>query len=472
MELTLLYLKKIMLAPLHLGPALMFVVLALICVGMGIYEIITEKKVSGKQWYRWLAIIKSKKALVPKQHSTYRAIVQFSLKTVVMLPLAWALYGSLISENRRWLLIGVATFIYLLTYILYNWVLPGVYQRFHQKYKSAERIWTDTILFALYQPVRGVVLILGSLSSVVLLAAGFVLRQHLRVIPAGVSPYVVYKFLLSIIPMFLVVMSVWVLIRFANQLELHFSKVSYTGKGMDPDTVGRLCRLLKVVAFIIAGLSILFALKIPLAGMLTFGGISTLAITLAGKDLLANFFGGFMLKLDCPFSEGDWIRSPDKSIEGTVEHIGLRMTRIRTFDKRPLYVPNAVFLSIAVENPSRMSNRRIKTVIGLRYADASKIDTILSSIKQMLRKHPEIDTEQTLIVNLVEFGVSSLNFLVYTFTKTTDWVKFQIIQQDVFLRILTIIEQYDAQCAFPTTTLDMAEAALPFDEDDQPSEVD
>ena len=90
----------------------------------------------------------------------------------------------------------------------------------------------------------------------------------------------------------------------------------------------------------------------------------------AAKDLLANFFGGLTIYLDRPFAVGDWIRSPDREIEGTVERIGWRLTLIRTFDKRPLYIPNAVFTTIAVENPSRMHNRRIYETIGIRYDDA------------------------------------------------------------------------------------------------------
>ena len=105
------------------------------------------------------------------------------------------------------------------------------------------------------------------------------------------------------------------------------------------------------------------------SGLLAFGGIGGIAVGFAAKDLLANFFGGLMIYLDRPFSVGDWIRSPDKEIEGTVEDIGWRLTRIRTFDKRPLYIPNSIFASISVENPSRMSNRRIYEKIGIRYDD-------------------------------------------------------------------------------------------------------
>jgi MscS family membrane protein len=182
-----------------------------------------------------------------------------------------------------------------------------------------------------------------------------------------------------------------------------------------------------------------------ISGVLAFGGIGGIAIGFAAKDLLANFFGGLMIYMDRPFNVGDWIRSPDREIEGTVENIGWRLTRIRTFDKRPLYVPNAVFTSVAVENPSRMTNRRIKETIGIRYDDASKMKDIITDVKAMLKEHEEIDTGKTLIVNLNEFAPSSLDFFIYTFTKTTDWIRFHEIKQDVMLKILDIIEAQNSR---------------------------
>ena len=203
-----------------------------------------------------------------------------------------------------------------------------------------------------------------------------------------------------------------------------------------------------------SGLVILQTLGISVTGVVAFGGIGGIAIGFAAQDILANFFGGLIIYLDRPFSVGDWIRSPDRDIEGTVEDIGWRVTIIRTFDKRPLYVPNSVFTKIAVENPSRMFNRRIYETIGLRYSDAGKMEEIISAVKNMLENHPEIDTENTLIVNFNSMGDSSLDFFVYTFTKTTDWVHYHAVKQDVLLKIIDIIHEHDADIAFPTTTLD------------------
>ena len=147
------------------------------------------------------------------------------------------------------------------------------------------------------------------------------------------------------------------------------------------------------------------------------------------------------------------MRSPDKEIEGTVEDVGWRLTRIRTFDKRPLYIPNSAFASISVENPSRMSNRRIYETVGIRYADIKSMAAIVEQVTIMLREHPEIDTQQTMIVNFNKFSESSLDFFIYTFTKTTDWIKYHGIKQDVLLRLATIIEANQAEIAFPTSTL-------------------
>lgn len=187
--------------------------------------------------------------------------------------------------------------------------------------------------------------------------------------------------------------------------------------------------------------------------MLAFGGVGGIAVGFAAKDLLANFFGGLTIYMDRPFVVGDWVRSPDKNIEGTVEHIGWRLTRIRTFDKRPLYVPNATFSTISLENPSRMTHRRISETLGVRYSDIAQVRSIVESVRQMLIEHPEIDDTQTLIVNLNQFSESSVDLMVYTFTKTTVWVKFHEVKQDVLLRIADIVEQHDAKLALPTTVL-------------------
>jgi MscS family membrane protein len=218
--------------------------------------------------------------------------------------------------------------------------------------------------------------------------------------------------------------------------------------------------LLTVIAAVLMGAQ---TLGFQIGGLLALGGVGGLAVGLAAKDLLANFFGGLTIYLDRPFSVGEWIRSPDKSIEGTVEYISWRHTRIRAFNKNPIYVPNAVFTTIVVENPSRMSHRRLKETIGLRYDDFNVVAPVVDGIRHMLQSHPGIDTSQTLIVNFSAYGVSSLDIMIYTFTKTIDWATYHQVKQDVLLKIGEIIAVHGAEIAFPTQTLHLQSATPEFE---------
>ena len=227
-------------------------------------------------------------------------------------------------------------------------------------------------------------------------------------------------------------------------------------KNIDSTTLDAIIKLSTASIMILAAMMILQTMGFSISGILAFGGIGGLAVGFAAQDLLSNFFGGFILYFDRPFAIGDWIRSPDREIEGTVVKIGWRITTILTFDKRPLYIPNSLFSQISVENPSRMSNRRIKETIGLRYDDASKVEEIIKNVKEMLQNHPDIDNEKTLIVNFNTFASSSLDFFIYTFTKTTNWIEFHDVKQDVLLKIIKIVEENGAEFAFPTSTMHLA----------------
>ena len=238
-------------------------------------------------------------------------------------------------------------------------------------------------------------------------------------------------------------------------------------------TIRATVRLARISLWIILALMILQSLGVSVSGLLAFGGIGGIAVGFAARDLLANFLGGLSIYLDRPFTVGDWIRSPDREIEGTVEEIGWRMTRIRTFDQRPLYVPNSIFASVALENPSRMNNRRIYETLGIRYDDAACMAPIVADVKAMLESHEAIDLGRTLIVNFVSCGPSSLDFFIYTFTKTTDWVTFHAIKQDVLLQVLGIIESHGAEVAFPTRTVLLGgDQALPMADADEAASRD
>lgn len=273
----------------------------------------------------------------------------------------------------------------------------------------------------------------------------------------------IFSFTDDIVRVGVIVLLAWGLVRVIRGVENVYivqSQQRVDEGRIDESTASAIAKLLRMAVIITAGLIIMQALGYSISGVLAFGGVGGIAVGFAAQDLLSNFFGALTIHLDRPFKVGDWIRSPDKDIEGTVEHIGWRVTRIRTFDMRPLYVPNSTFTKIAVENPSRMLNRRIYETVGVRYDDAAVLEKIVAEVDAMLRQHPEIDTGRTLMVNFNAFGASSLDFFVYCFTHTTVWTEYHKIKQDVLFKIHAIIEANGADIAYPTTRVQVDQVSL------------
>ena len=224
-----------------------------------------------------------------------------------------------------------------------------------------------------------------------------------------------------------------------------------------------------VMIFVIAAI---LGLKVAQGVAYLGGGLAIIALVF--KDAISSVFGGLIIYLDSPYAVGDWIYTIDGKIQGTVEKISWRLTHIRTFDKRLIFTPNNLLITQAVVNASRMSNRRILQYIGLRYDDFDKFEAIQKDIYTYLGEHPDIDQNCSTLVNVVNgstdmgsttegfFGGSSLNFQVYTFTKVTNWLKFQAIQDKIMMDIGRIIYRHDAEIAFTTMTLDIpSEGAEP-----------
>lgn len=267
----------------------------------------------------------------------------------------------------------------------------------------------------------------------------------------------------------LMVIVTWAAWRLVAAVENSITQTQWEAPEVDLTLVTLVTKLLRLLILVIVGLWLLTQAGVNVAGLLAFGGLGGIAVGFAAKDLLANFFGGFMIYLDRPFGVGDWIRSPDKNIEGTVEVIGWRMTTIRTFDKRPLYVPNSTFSTISIENPSRMTNRRIKETFGVRYSDFQQVKPISAQVMQMLHQHPEIEQKLIIMAYFDHFGPSSLDLFVYCFTRTRDWAEYHRIKQDVLLKIHDIILAAGAEIAFPTQTLFVE--SFPSSHPSQPQQI-
>ena len=237
---------------------------------------------------------------------------------------------------------------------------------------------------------------------------------------------------------------------------------------------------IKVVNFLIWILGLVLILHFSganLTAVLSGLGIGGFAVAIAARESLSNFFGTISILLSDTFSQGDWIVVNDK--QGTVVEIGLRITTLRTFDNALIAIPNAILANDSVKNWSKRSiGRRIKMNVGVKYDSKSKdIQNAVSQIRDMLKDHPGIATERseyqyakrkharlvsreddlgvkkTLLVYLDEFSDSSINILVYCFTKSTEWNEWLEIKEDVMYRIMDILEKNSLEFAFPSISL-------------------
>jgi len=342
----------------------------------------------------------------------------------------------------------IQVFVVIFMALLFDFIQRSLLKRLHRKLETTRNPWDDALIQSALRPLSAMIWIIG-----IGFAADIIATETQAPLFEAVAPVRHVGIIATL---------AWFLIRLVSNMQQSIvERGMASGEPYDRTTADAIGKLTRVSILITVALVILQTLGFSVSGVLAFGGIGGIAVGFAARDLLANFFGGLMLYLDRPFSVGDWIRSPDREIEGTVESIGWRLTKIRSFSKRPIYVPNSVFSTIAVENPSRMTHRRIKETIGIRYDDADKMGDIVESVETMLKQHPEIDSSQTLMVNFNSFAPSSLDFFIYTFTHTTNWVKYHTIKQDVLLQIEKIIRDAGAEIAFPTSTVHVSGSLVP-----------
>jgi MscS family membrane protein len=210
--------------------------------------------------------------------------------------------------------------------------------------------------------------------------------------------------------------------------------------------------ILKVLIFAMGLAAILQVWGINVTALVASLGIGGLAFALAAKDTIANLFGSFSLLADRTVRIGEWVKVG--TVEGVIEDIGMRTTKIRSFDKSIITVPNHVLADNPIENFSRRGVRRIKMAVGVTYGTTGQqMRGIVQDIREMLASHEGIAHDETLLVNFESFGESSLNLFIYTFTNTANWANYMQIREDVHLRIMEIVESHGSSFAFPSQSL-------------------
>ena len=235
-------------------------------------------------------------------------------------------------------------------------------------------------------------------------------------------------------------------------------------------------QILKIILVLLVILFLLMQLNIDIKAIVASLGIGGIAIALASKDTLTNFFGSLSIMADNSFSQGDWIEVND--LEGNVVDIRMRTTRIRTFENAMITVPNTILANSYIKNWSkRKIGRRIKMSLGITYE--SRMEDVINlrkDIQKMLENHPKISNidnnaimgykhfavtkqedvdgvKRTLLVYIDEFSSSSINILVYCFAKSPVWEEWLSIKEDVLIKIASLVEKNNCAFAYPTQAL-------------------
>ena len=220
---------------------------------------------------------------------------------------------------------------------------------------------------------------------------------------------------------------------------------------LDDQLVPLLVKSLRILVVTVGILFILQNFGYNVTSLLAGLGIGGLAFALAAQNTVSNLFGSITIFSDKPFQLGDWIQVGD--IEGTVEDVGFRTTRVRRFDQAVVTVPNSQFINTGVVNYSAMKKRRINFNLGVTYGtSASKIEEAVAGIKKIIEEDEEFDHSFSM-VRFTEFGAYSLNIFIYCFTKTTDWAECLRIKEEFNLKIMQLLEGLGVEIALPSQTI-------------------
>ncbi|MXW26926.1 MAG: mechanosensitive ion channel family protein [Dehalococcoidia bacterium] len=248
---------------------------------------------------------------------------------------------------------------------------------------------------------------------------------------------------------------VWMAFRaidiFTDVLERRAEK---TVSRIDDQLVPLLNSTLKGVAILVGGLFVLANLGVNVTSLVAGLGIGGLAIALAAQDTIRNLLGGVTIFADRPFQVGDWVVVND--IEGTVEHVGFRSSRVRTFYNSVVTVPNARIVDTHVDNMGLRQWRRYKTTLGLAYhTTTDQVQAFVEGVRALIRANPGMRKDYY-IVEFHGFGASTLDVLVYCFIDAPNWNDELRTRHVLNLDIMRLAEDLGIEFAFPTQTLHVA----------------
>ena len=328
-------------------------------------------------------------------------------------------------------------FVLLLVTLVARAVVVGVFGKW-LKSLASRTSWNfdDMLVPALAGPIGAMVWVVG-----------FFLSLSVLVLSPGVEVFLLRLFQASTMTVLF-----WGLLRVVDALAEHLTQVGKERELALYYFIPLIKKTVRIFLIVIAVVLVVQNLGYSVGSLLAGMGIGGLALALAAQESLANFFGSVSILADRPFKVGDWIQVGDR-IDGDVEEIGLRSTKVRTWAKSQMTIPNKVLASEIIENWSRMPKRRVKQYVGVTYSTSPEtMEALVADIRQLLREDEGVQ-QDFILVNFTDFGDSALQILVYYFTSSTKWLEHMDVRQRINLKIMRAVEARGSSIAFPTRTL-------------------
>ena len=333
--------------------------------------------------------------------------------------------------------LGIVLFV-----LIFNFFIKTLLLKLRQNFVKHQKIWALSFVAALHKPLSYYVWFVAVICAIDTIISRF-FATHLTNIHLLLSGGGVLAF-------------GWFLQRWNNELMHYMMEMSQSHKILLKP--GKLDLIGKLATISIIFVTIFLLMDVTghnMQTLIAFGGIGGLALAFASQQVVSNFFGGLMIYLTQPFTIGEWVNLPERHIEGHIEEIGWYLTRIRNFEKRPIYVPNSVFTQTIVITPSRMSHERFHHTIGLRYRDIQVVKPIIELIKLMLLKHSAIDHNLNVDVFFTNFGASALDIEISAYIAISSGIRFQAVRQEILLKIAEIVAKEGAEIATPTNIVEI-----------------
>ena len=348
-------------------------------------------------------------------------------------------------ETDRILLAVVIFIAFVILRGLFTWIVIAFLGRLTAR---TETTVDDQILAAMKEPLRFTFFI-----------AGLFFAARVAPLPEGVDDYVT-KIIRSLIAFTIF----WAIYRMAEPLSLALDRAFTAMRGQElGDTLKKFAiRVFRVIIVVLGIASILEEWDFDIAAVLGGLGLIGMAVAFGAQNLISNLFGGLVIFLDKIFIEGHWIRSSD--VEGTVEKIGFRTTKIRRFDKALVTVPNSKLSDDAVINFSMMTNRRIYWMIGVEYRTTQEqLAEVVRGINDYVHNSGDFETDPDRVSTLIHvdsFNDSSIDIMLYCFTKTTKWAEWMRVKEELLYHIKGLVEGAGTGFAFPSSSVYVE--TLPF----------